>query len=295
MLNLHALRLFLKAAELGSVTRAAQELRISQPAVTAQIKKLEKELGLRLLSPLGRGVRLTEAGARLASESGRLFALETRIEAMLEEYRQGREGTLRIAATYLPANFLLPGPIADFKRSHPKSEVAFTTTGSSAAFDLLLRYEADIAFIGGGKRLEHADLKGIPWLEDEMWFVVHKVHRLAEKGVSLAELAEEPFALREPGSFSRERLFSLFRLRGLSPPRVGLEMNGFNELLRVVSDGYGLAYLSALEAREAVERGPLRRIYVEDAKLTNLISLYTRKEPLSAIAARFLDLLSIKR
>jgi len=292
MLNLHALRLFLKAAELGSVTQAAQELNISQPAVTSQIKKLEKELGLQLLSPLGRGVRLTEVGARLASEAGRLFSLEGRIEAMLEEYRQGQEGTLRIAATYLPANFLLPRPIADFKRGHPTVDVALKTTGSNQIVDLLLRYEADIAFIGGGNRREHADLEGTPWLEDEMWFVVHQEHKLADKSVSLAELAEEPFALRESGSFSREQLFSLFRLRGLQPPRVGLEINGFSELIRVVSDGYGLAFLSALEAREAVERGSLRRIRVEDVRLTNSISLYTRKEPLPAIAARFLEIFS---
>ncbi len=291
MLNLHALRLFLKAAELGSVTQAAQELNISQPAVTSQIKKLEKELGLQLLSPLGRGIRLTEVGARLASEASRLFSLEGRIEAMLEEYRQGQEGTLRIAATYLPANFLLPRPIADFKRGHPTVDVAFTTAGSNQIFDLLLRYEADIAFIGGGNRREHADLEGTPWLEDEMWFVVHSSHRLADKSVTLAELAEEPFALREPGSFSREQLFSLFHLRGLPPPRVGLEMNGFSELIRVVSDGYGLAFLSALEALEAAERGSLRRIRVEDVRLTNSISLYTRKEPLPAIAARFLEIL----
>ena len=69
-------------------------------------------------------------------------------------------------------------------------------------------------------------------------------------------------------------------------------MNGFSELIRVVSDGYGLAFLSALEAREAVERGPLRRIHVEDVRLANPISLYTRKEPLSALAARFLESLT---
>lgn len=292
MLNLHALRLFLKVAESGSVTLAAQELGISQPAVTSQIKKLEKELDLQLLSPMGRGVRLTEVGARLASEAGRLFSLERSIETMLEEHRLGQAGTLKIAATYLPANFLLPGPVASFKRGHPNADVAFTTTGSAQAFDLLLRYEADIAFIGGGKRLDRADLTGIPWMEDEMWFVVHREHPLADKTVPLAALAGEPFALREPGSFSREQLFSLFRLRGLPPPRVGLEMNGFSELIRVVSDGYGLAFLSALEAQEAVERGPLRRIRVEDVRLTNPISLYTRKEPLSALAARFLDMLS---
>jgi len=295
MINLHALRLFLRVAELGSVTQAAQTLNVSQPAVTSQIKKLEKELGLQLMSPQGRGVRLTEAGARLAEDAGRLFALERQIETRLEEYRQGRAGTLRIAATYLPANFLLPRAVARFKREHTQADVVFATAGSTRAFELLLRYEADIAFIGGGNRIEHPELESQPWLEDEMWFVVHPKHRLADKKVLLAELAEEPFAMREQGSFSREQLTSLYNLRGLPSPVVGLEMNGFGELIRVVSDGYGIAFLSALEATDEVERGALRRIFVEDSLPTNPIRLYKRKEPLPALAARFLEMMALER
>ncbi|MCD9022229.1 LysR family transcriptional regulator [Cohnella sp. NL03-T5] len=287
-MNLHALRLFHHVAEQGSVTKAADQLNISQPAVTSQIKKLERELGLPLLSPLGRGILLTEAGKRLAAEAGRLFALERNIEQTIDDYIQGNAGRLLIAATYLPANFLLPASIAKYKQHYPNVEVQFTTTSSANAINLLLRYEADIAFIGGARQ-SHPSLDSKQWIEDEMWFVIHKNHRLASQETLLAEVIKEPIAFREKGSYSREQLLAMCQLHRLELPKVGLQLNGFSELIRVVSEGYGVAFLSALEAREEVERGDLRRIYVKDVRLTNPISLHQRKEALPAQARRFLD------
>ncbi|MEK1830572.1 LysR family transcriptional regulator [Priestia megaterium] len=104
-MNLHALRLFYTVAEKRSVTRAAEELNISQPAVTAQIKKLEQEINLTLLSPKGRGIFLTTAGEHLAKHAKRLFSLECEIESSIKQFRDGTAGKLRIVASYLPSNF----------------------------------------------------------------------------------------------------------------------------------------------------------------------------------------------
>ncbi|MGO4371768.1 LysR family transcriptional regulator, partial [Paenibacillus sp. MCAF20] len=101
-MNLHALKLFHTAAQEGSVTRAAELLRISQPAVTMQIRNLEKEIGMPLLLPKGRGVMLTEAGQFVAEQASRLFALESEIDRSLIDFKSGLTGKLRIAATYLP-------------------------------------------------------------------------------------------------------------------------------------------------------------------------------------------------
>jgi len=289
MLNLHALRLFHRVAELGSVTKAAEQLNISQPAVTSQIKKLERELGLQLVTAHGRGIVLTDVGTKLAEEAVRLFALERSIEGTLEDYKQGRTGKLQIAATYLPANYLLPRWIASYKRKYPGVDIQFTTTSSINAVQLLLRYEADIALIGGSQQTHH-DLASTLWQEDEMWFVVHKGHRLASRETVLAEVVKEPFVYREQGSYSREQLLAACLLHQLESPAIGLQMNGFSELIRVVTNGYGIAFLSASEARDEVERGTLCRIYVSDVKLTNPVCLYQRKEPLQPCARRFLEL-----
>lgn len=151
-MNIHALRLFYYVAETGSVTKAAALLRISQPAVTSQIKRLEKDLGLPLCSPSGRGISLTPFGTELAKQAGNLFTYEERIEEFVEDYRQGRKGKLRIAATYLPANFLVPGWAARFKAGQPEMEIEITTTNSTQAFEQLQRHEADVAFYGAEPR-----------------------------------------------------------------------------------------------------------------------------------------------
>ncbi|MFC5469595.1 LysR family transcriptional regulator [Cohnella suwonensis] len=292
MLNLHALRLFHVVAELGSVTKAAERLNVSQPAVTGQIKKLERELGLRLFSPRGRGILLTDSGRALAAEAIRLFSLEADIERAISRLRDGTAGVLTIAATYLPANYLLPDLVAEYKSRYPDVNVRLSTVGSARATELLLRYEADLAVVGGA-RIANPLLKTWPWRKDDMWFVAHAGHRLAGRETTLADIVSEPFASREEGSYSREQLKALCLAAHVRMPEIGLETNGYGELLRVVAKGYGIAYLSALEAREEVERGTLRRIVATDAAADNLVCAYCRDEPggLSVLAEQFLSLL----
>ncbi|GIO32978.1 MULTISPECIES: LysR family transcriptional regulator [Paenibacillus] len=290
-MNLHALRFFSKVAETGSVTLASEMLRVSQPAVTAQIKRLEQELGIRLWISQGRGVALTDAGRMLAAEAKRLFDLERSIEERLDGIKEGKEGRLHISATYLPANFLLPRLVAEYKKRHPAVVLEWTTTNSAQALELLLHYKADIAIVGG-IREEHPLLVKTPLLEDRMCFVVHPSHPLAGKNVSLAEMLEVPFIYREEGSFSREQLLALCKVRRLPAPAAGLQVNGLHETLRVVIEGYGAALLSSLETETFITEGRLAVVHVQDAELSNPISAYTRKEPLSPAARRFFETLA---
>jgi DNA-binding transcriptional LysR family regulator len=291
-LNLHALRLFYHVAESGSVTLASEALNISQPAVTSQIKKLEREIGLRLFSPKGRGILLTEAGHKLAIQARRLFALEQEVENTIANLKNGVFGTLHIAATYLPANFLLPQWIAQYKQAYPSIDIELTTTNSSAAIDLLLNYKTEIAFIGGILK-QHPLLHRKEWIKDEMCFVVHKHHPLAntDAEVSLEEILREPFVFREQGSYAREQLFSLCRVHNLPAPIIGLQMNGLNETIKVVMAGYGVTFLSALEINDYVKRGDVKRLQVKDVQLINHICLYTRKETLNSPSLQFIDTL----
>ncbi|MEH6944039.1 LysR family transcriptional regulator [Bacillus sp. JJ722] len=276
-MNLHALRLFHIVAEKRNVTRAAEELNLSQPAVTAQIKKLEQELGLILLAPKGRGILLAEAGIQLAKQTRRLFSLEAEIEAFIEQYKNGLIGKLRIVATYLPANFLLPKWLARYKQRYPEVGIELTTTNSSKAIDQIINYEAEIAFIGGRKDV-HPFISSKELFEDEMWFVVYKDHKLASKKVTLAEIVREPFVFREEGSSSREKLLSLCKINNVNQPTVGLQMNGLNETIRAVIEGYGMAYVSSLEVKEYIARGDVAKVHVEGIELKNPISICTRKE-----------------
>ncbi|ACT03810.1 LysR family transcriptional regulator [Paenibacillus sp. JDR-2] len=291
-MNLHALRLFHTIAAAGSVTRASELLNISQPAITAQIKKFEKELMLTLFKPQGRGIALTDAGEELAVLAKRLFAVEHQIEQFAMNYNSGTIGSIRLAATYLPAHFLIPAWIAKFKQQFEQVEMNITTTNSSGALQQLLDVEVDIAIFGGMAE-NYPDTIHIEELfHDELWFVVAPGHRYANQQVTLPEMMKEPFVMREEGSSTRERLLSLCRTYNSAIPTISLQFNGLHEAITAVIAGYGANFVSSLVVREYVERGELARVYVEGIDLKNTIAICTRKnEPLPASAKNLVQMI----
>lgn len=290
-MNLHALRLFYSVAETGSVTQAAKQLSISQPAVTSQIKKLEREIDCTLFVPKGRGILLTQSGAELAKQAKRLFSLEKEIESYVEQIREGSIGKLRIASTFLPANYLLPRWLSRFKQQFPKTEVEITTTNFQKACEQLINYEADIGLIGGTTEFGPF-LKGTLLLEDDMLFVVNQKHKFASKHVALEEIVKEPFVFREEGSFSREKLISLCNLHNAGKPNMGVQINGLNETIRTVMEGYGVTFVSALEVNEYIARGDIAKVHVDKAVIKNPISLCVRTEDhLSPSALNFIQMI----
>ncbi|MFD0716042.1 LysR substrate-binding domain-containing protein [Paenibacillus sp. GCM10027626] len=295
-MNLHALRLFHVIATSGSVTRAAEILNISQPAITAQIKKFEKELSLPLFRPQGRGIALTDGGEKLASYAKRLFMIEQQMEQFLQEHRNGTAGHIRLSATYLPAHYLIPAWIAKFKQQYEQVEMMIYTTNSHDALHQLLNMEVDLAIYGGLPEKYPDIIQSEELFRDELWFVVAPNHRMANQRVSLPEMMENPFVMREEGSSTRQRLMALCRTHNVHSPKITLQFNGLHETMKAVIAGYGASFVSALVVRDHIERGELCRVYVEGVDMQNIISIFTRKEePLSAAAANFIQLIRQNR
>ncbi|EGG34553.1 LysR substrate binding domain protein [Paenibacillus sp. HGF5] len=291
-MNLHALRLFHVIATTGSVTRAAELLNISQPAITAQVKKFEKELSLTLFKPQGRGIGLTQAGAELLPLAKRLFSVEQQIEQFCRDYRSGSRGHIRLAATYLPSHFLLPAWLAKYKQRYEDVEMSITTTNSSDALKQLLNMDVDLAIYGGLPEESPDTIQTEELFRDELWFVVSPDHRYANQHISLDEMMREPFVMREEGSSTRERLFALCRTHSSPSPRITLQFNGLHEAITAVIAGYGANFVSSLVVREYVERGELSQVYVDGIELQNIIAVCTRKhEALSAAAMNFVEMI----
>ncbi|ETT68079.1 LysR family transcriptional regulator [Paenibacillus sp. FSL H8-0457] len=291
-MNLHALRLFHVIATTGSVTRAAELLNISQPAITAQVKKFEKELSLTLFKPQGRGIGLTQAGAELLPLAKRLFSVEQQIEQFCRDYRSGSRGHIRLAATYLPSHFLLPAWLAKYKQRYEDVEMSITTTNSSDALKQLLNMDVDLAIYGGLPEESPDTIQTEELFRDELWFVVSPDHRYANQHISLVEMMREPFVMREEGSSTRERLFALCRTHSAPSPRITLQFNGLHEAITAVIAGYGANFVSSLVVREYVERGELSQVYVDGIELQNIIAVCTRKhEALSAAAMNFVEMI----
>ncbi|NAP01440.1 LysR family transcriptional regulator, partial [Halomonas sp. MG34] len=203
-MNLHALRIFTQVAKFGSVTRTAESLLISQPAVTAQLRKLEQEVGMKLITPKGRSIQLTEAGELLANHSKRLFALEADIESKMKDFSTGNRGSLRICSTQLPASTVLPHWIVKFKQKYPSVDVQLYKGNSDWTFERLLDYSVHVAFVYSEQLGEGVESHTL--LDDELIFIVPGEHRLAGKEASLEELIREPFILREKGSATRRNV-----------------------------------------------------------------------------------------
>ncbi|MFW5435821.1 LysR family transcriptional regulator [Paenibacillus apiarius] len=276
-MNLHALKIFYTVAVTGSVTQAASKLNISQPAITAQIKKFEKELNVVLFEPKGRGVALTSVGQKLINPAKRLFTVENQIESIIEDYRNHKNGKLRVVGTYLATSILIPRWAAKFKTNHAEIEVTITTANSKDVLDQLVNYAADIAICGGEPAFYPEEVEWEELCKDEVWFVVAPGHKYANQHITFNQMMTEPFIMREEGSATRERLFALCKTNMVEPPQVALQFSGLTETIHAVASGYGASFISSLAACEFVERGELAKVYVDELVPINTIALCTRK------------------
>jgi DNA-binding transcriptional LysR family regulator len=146
-MNIHQLAVFHAVAEQGSLTRAAALLFISQPAVSKQLRELERSLGMALFHRLSTGVRLTEAGELLLGYSRQIFALEHEAESALRELHNLERGRLRIGASTTIGTYILPPACARFGRQYPKVELALDIDNSRAIVERLRAGRVDLAWL----------------------------------------------------------------------------------------------------------------------------------------------------
>jgi DNA-binding transcriptional LysR family regulator len=292
-MNLHALRMFTEVAKTGSVTRSAENLLISQPAVTAQLRNLERELNMKLIQAEGRSIRLTEEGELVAGHAKRLFALERDIEEEINLIRSGMIGNLRIAATELPGVTVLPNWIVDYKNKYPLVDIKLIKGNSNAVVKRLYNSSVHVAIICGEDKMEGVNYYTL--FEDELIFVVPKAHRLSNQEISLKEIVKEPFILREENSYTRSKLFTLFRFEGIKSPVTSICIEGMKETIEAVKAGFGVAFVSSLAVKQDLIDGTIGRVFVQDIHVKHAIQLCTRKDdPPFSTAANFITLVKQK-
>ena len=246
-MKLDYLRTLAKIVEYGSLTAAARAMRISQPAVTKQVQRMESEFGLPLLvRGTGRQLELTPAGARvLAFAEETLAGLES-LERELAAFKTAEPGTLVLAASTIPGEHILPGLLAKFRQAHPQVEVRVTVSDTAEVVEKLLADAADIGLIGSepakpGLRLER-------FVADEIVLVVPPDHPFAGRGaVALEELHGQTLILREKGSGTRRSVERALEAANLSlPPDSGTFTLGSTQaILQAAAQGLGIGFVSA--------------------------------------------------
>ncbi len=232
---------FHAVARLGSVSRAADELHLTQPAVSIQIGLLEESAGTPLLARSGRGIRLTEAGELLAGYAARILDLWREAGEEMAAQRGVFSGTLRVGAV-TTAEYLLPPLLVRFANLNPKVKVKLQVGNRDQIVRLLGSQEIDLAIMGRAP----AELKtqSQPFAKHPMAFIAAPAHPLlARAHLTLADVAEANLLVRERGSGTRTTVERLFKDAGVVF-RIGSEMSSNEAIKQMCAAGFGVAFLS---------------------------------------------------
>jgi DNA-binding transcriptional LysR family regulator len=232
---------FHAVARLGSVSLAADEMHLTQPAVSIQIGTLEESAGTPLLQRTGRGIRLTEAGELLAGYAGRILDLWREAGDEMAMLQGVFSGTLRVGAI-TTAEYLLPPILVNFAKEHPMVKVKLQVGNRDEIVRMLAGQEIDIAIMGRPP----AELK-----TDSSAFAKHPMAFLASPGhplmsapkPTLAMLSDTRMLVRERGSGTRTTVERFFKDQGL-PLRIGSELSSNEAIKQMCAAGFGIAFLS---------------------------------------------------
>ncbi len=216
-MNLHQLRIFYTVAKHKSITKAAEALYISQPAVSKQIKLFEKTYGISLVESKGRNIEITEFGNEIYNLSKKLFKVESEIEDMLISQGDHEIFNINIIGNFPAVSVFLPTVLKAFYQSENRSHIIIKTGSTHTTIETLVRHDAHLVMTGAlleeVEALEHYML-----FSDRLCFIVNKNHPLAEKPVLFQDLISEQFIGRLSESYSYNRLKQIFIKKVLLRP-----------------------------------------------------------------------------
>lgn len=287
--TLHQLQVFEAVARHGSFTRAAEELLLTQPTVSQQIKQLTKAIGLPLFEQIGKRLYLTEAGRAVLSVSRDISEHFAQLEMTLADLKGLKQGNLRLAAT-TTAKYFVPRLLGPFRHQYPGITISLQVTNQEKVLERLAENLDDLYFTGQPPAGLAIDLR--PVLENPLVVIAPHNHPLAkEQNISLQRLAEEPFILRESGSGTRMSVEQLFQENRVA---INVEMEiGSNEAIKqAVVGGLGISVLSHYALALEDPNGPLTVLDVEGFPIyRHWYVIYPASKQLSVVAQTFLDYL----
>ena len=288
MLNLNHLRIFYFVAKNLSYTKAAKELFITQPAVTAQMKVLEEMCELKLIKKKGRGIMLTESGKALYDHAGKLFEYEKNIEHVIDDMRKVKHGIVHIGATKTYVRYLMPLLAKTFKKKYPMIRMCLDEGSSKDGIERVLRSVNEIAIVTRVK--DHPDLQFNPFAIEEMIPIFSPKHPFAKKKfVTVEELAKEPIILRESGSGSRKFVMELFEEAGYQP-NILMETVNSDFIKRMVERGDGYSILVREAVQKKLAQKKLVTVPIKDKKVClDAHIVFLKNQQLSPAANAFLE------
>ena len=285
-MNLKQLEAFYLVVKKGSCTKAAEELNVTQPAVTIQVKSLEKSLNLKLIRHFGERIQLSEAGELLYQYAEKIFGLAEEASEKMSNFKKLATGTLRIGTTKNYARYIMPTLLTTFQARFPDIRVILDEGNSEDMARSVLDMKNEMAFIcqiNIDRRLKSTFFSSV-----EFVLVVSAQHRFSQREhVSFRELDGEPVILREKGSGSRAAILRRFDLYGIRPSVI-IEAGSLDFIVGYVKQGKGISFMFEPDIKEELEKGLLKIIPIEEGNVVFFTDIiYHSEQPLSPPAQAF--------
>jgi DNA-binding transcriptional LysR family regulator len=292
-MDLRRLEIFAKVAEIGSFSRAADALSLTQPTVSEHVRGLEDELGVQLLDRLGRGAAPTRAGILFLGYAQRLLALAREARQAIDQFQGRTSGELTVGGSTIPGEYLLPALIGQFKRTYPEISISLLIGDSRQVTEWVDGGRVEVGVVGA-----RPATRTVEWRElasDELVVVVPAGHRWFDfSTVTVAALRAEPLVLRERGSGSRQALERALEEAGLALGafRVVGEMGSTQAIKQAVRAGVGVSLISRRAVADECRARLLHCVAVKDLRVSRSFYLVTHRDrSRSPLAAAFLEFL----
>jgi DNA-binding transcriptional LysR family regulator len=293
-MDLRRLEIFAKVAELGSFSRAAEALFLTQPTISEHVRALEDELGVQLLDRLGRGATPTRAGQLLLGYARRMLTLSREAHQALERFQGRMSGELVVGGSTIPGEYVLPALIGQFKQKYPDISISLLIGSTRQVSDWLDDGRVEVGIVGarpGSRTLEAKEL-----MADELVVVVPATHPwAARRTATLADLQKEPMVVRERGSGSREAFEHALQEAGVSLANLRIvgEMGSTQAVKQAVRAGVGIALISKRAVEDECRAGLLACVKVKDLRVERAFHLVTHRDrtrsPLAQAFVEFIE------
>jgi DNA-binding transcriptional LysR family regulator len=280
---------FVAVVERKSFTQAAEQLGLTQPAVSLQIRSLEERFGRQLLDRSGRRVEPTEAGRRLYRRAQRLLALEEQlVDEVVTETDGELRGTIEIGASTGPGGGVVPLLLCEFQLRNPHVEVSLSVFDTQHVVELVAERQLELGVVGAARR--HRSVVFEPFFRDEVVLACAPGHRFADKKLTLEQLRDEPLIVMQEGAGVRQVIEDELRQAGarLRDFDVRLELGLQESVKSAVAAGYGVSFISRSAVEAELAAGTLAAAQVDGLEPSREISLVrSSRRPLTHAAEAF--------
>ncbi len=274
-MNLHHLAIFHAIAETGSISAAAIRVRVSQPALSRELKDFEGRLGVVLFERLPRGMRLTEPGKVLHAYSARLFAVADSAQAAMRDFADARAGQLSMGASNTIGTYVLPRFVAQFRTLFPQVGISLFVGNTEQVAQGVADLRFTVGFVEGPIRVEGVVAE--EFSRDELIPVVGAQHPLAgRRRANPADINGLPLLMREPGSGTRELIGDLLQQLDVQTGSI-VEFGNTEALKQAAIHGGGIAWLPSISVVRDLQDGSLVRLPVRALGLQRPLSILRRE------------------